>query len=1038
MMKTFLKIAGAIALLLLLFIIGLNLYFTDDRLRDTLMPYINESVGRTVEVESMSVTFLSTFPKPGITLNKLRIPDQTESDTLLALEELTASVDLFPLFRNEVHISELSAQSPYFNYTIYPDSTTNIDFFFEEEQPADTSSSIVVDIPYFELSEGTVNYHDQTSELQLKGRQINGDLSLSYDELINNSMHLEIGALSAIVDSASYFEDLAFTFDQESTIDTEAETLALDEGTLSVRGLSLQLAGSMENWSTKPSVDLSINSSSDNIGELLLLVPPEYEEQVRNLETNGSFAINGTIKGTIDEELPRFDLAIEVNDGFIQNPDLPQPIENINLEAQATNDLITIATLSANAENNRLSGSGTLNDPLEEDGTFVFDFITDLNLSTLHQFYDISTFDIEEMSGQLNVDATAEGKRNAPEEITFDGLAKLTEGTLKFIDVPKTIENITIDAQGTQSEFNISDFRLQAGPNTFDMQGTINYLFDENQRTIDLNTNLDFDLATLKEFYPIDEDTLKLRGQLTANASLNGKAEQIEQAVQKGTIKLSDGLIQHQSLDNPIQEITFSSTLDGPTLNISEASFITGDNNLSADGTVTNYLSDNRSIDLNISGKAMLEEITNYYDLEPGITTLNGAGDLNIRARGPLSQPDELQLNGGISLQEVNMAGDNLVQPVSNLNGKLKLNPQNATLSSLNFNLGSSDISIQGTLTDYMAYLKNPNERSSTPRLQGSFSSSHLNLDELIDWTDTTRVEMPIHLPDLRSTVDADIKEMILTGITMTNVQGNASTTPEQIALDQATANLLGGTVTGSLTWDVLRPDQTTISFSGNLDNLRAGSFFEEYPVLGEKSKLHQYVEGTFSAEVDYESGLNVYLEPQLPTSTMKGTFGMSKAVLEGHPVQVKLADRLNAGNLKRMALDKWESSYNLKDRLFTINDLSLTSGNIGVELNGNKHLVSEVMDYQMTLYLPSRFDKAIASVISDRALKALKQEDGTTMLPLRVSGSPSNINVTPDQEVIEPKIKNFFKDKGRDVLKNIFNRNAPKDTTNADTTSEN
>jgi hypothetical protein len=1038
MMKTFLKIAGAVALLLLLFVIGLNLYFTDDKLKNTIMPYIDESVGRPVQVESMSVTLFKTFPNPGIEVNNLQVPGDTEEDTLLSMEQFVAGVKLFPLFRNEINITELILTKPQFTYKLYADSTTNLDFLTEEE--TDTSSAgYNISIPYFQVTDGHFGYRDFTTNTSADLNDVDGNLSLAYADSIQSSIDMEVGEFHATVDSVEYLSGLPVRLTQESVIHTDNEQVRLTEGTLAIRGLEMDLTGSLSNWSKAFTVDLNFSSSTDNFGDLLRLVPEAYAESIEGLESSGTLDLGGSVQGPITaDSIPRFDVRVHVEDGYLKDPDLPQPIEDIQISANATNELVTIQTFNALAGSNSLSGSGTLNNPLEDNGTFDLDFVADVDLSTVHQFYDISEMDIEQLGGQLDIDANAEGQLDQPENAIFDGKAILADGLLKYQDVLEAIRNINIDAAGTQELFTINSLSLQAAENSLSANGEIQHLLDENNRYINMDTNLKFNLATIKEFYPIDEDTLRMEGILTAQAILNGQADQIERAVQKGTIKLSNGFIQHKSLDNPIQEITFNSTLNGPTLNISEASFITGDNNLSADGNITNYLSDNRSINLNISGEAMLQEITNYYNLEPGITTLNGVGDLNIRARGPLNQPEELQLTGDISLQEVNMAGDNLVQPVSNLNGKLKLNPQNATLSSLNFNLGSSDINIQGTLTDYMAYLKNPKERSSTPRLQGSFSSSHLNLDELIDWTDTTRTEMPIHLPDLRSTVDADIKEMILTGITMKNVRGKASTTPEQIALDQATANLLGGTATGSLTWEVLRPDQTTISFSGKLDNLRAGSFFEEYPVLGEKSKLHQYLEGTFNAEVDYESGLNVYLEPQLPTSTMEGTFGMSKAVLEGHPVQVKLAERLNAGNLKRMALDKWESSYNLKNRLFTINNLSLTSGNIGVELDGNKHLVSEVMDYQMTLYLPSRFDKAIASLISDRALKALKQEDGTTMLPLRVSGSPSNINVTPDQEVIGPKIKNFFKDKGRDVLKNIFNRNTPKDTTTADTTSGN
>src|SRR5699024_8157608 len=129
----------------------------------------------------------------------------------------------------------------------------------------------------------------------------------------------------------------------------------------------------------------------------------------------------------------------------------------------------------------------------------------------------------------------------------------------------------------------------------------------------------------------IDEDTLTMRGMLDANINLKGQAEQITEAIQSGSITLSNGFIDHKSLGKPIQNITLQSSLEGPAINIGEASFETGDNNLSVEGNITNYLSESRSIDLQINGQANLSQIPVYYDLKPNITKLNGLADLALR-----------------------------------------------------------------------------------------------------------------------------------------------------------------------------------------------------------------------------------------------------------------------------------------------------------------------------------------------------------------------------------------------------------------------
>jgi hypothetical protein len=153
----------------------------------------------------------------------------------------------------------------------------------------------------------------------------------------------------------------------------------------------------------------------------------------------------------------------------------------------------------------------------------------------------------------------------------------------------------------------------------------------------------------------------------------------------------------------------------------------------------------------------------------------------------------------------------------------------------------------------------------------------------------------------------------------------------------------------------------------------------------------------------------------------MNGDFGMTKARLKGHPLQEKLASLLKAKELRNIALDEWKSTYTLKNSIFNIKDLRLTSGNIGMELNGDQHLVKETIDYHTKLFLPGRYKNAIASVISKQAAEALTQENGTIMVPLRVTGTQQNPKIVPDKEVIGPIVKDYLKKKAGDVLKNLF-----------------
>jgi hypothetical protein len=912
-MKTFLKIVAAVFILLIIIIVGLNLYFTDDRLKSTVMPHVNEAVGRTVEVESMSLTFFSTFPQPGISINKMSVPGATETDTLLSLDQLVASVELFSLMGDQINISEIALRNPTFTYTINQDGSTNLDFLMsDEEAQQDTSAGYAINIPYFELTGGTFRYRDATTNTSVSLDDLNANISLQYADLIRSTVDLELGGLSATVGETTYFNGLPLSLSQQSTVDIDNEKLTLDNGTFSIRGLALNLSGSISDWSNSLSGDLKFRSSSDNFGELLRLIPEEYSQYTSGLETQGALSIDGTLQGPLmGSELPDFNMSVAVTDGYIKNPDLPKPIQNIQLKANASNKMLSIDIFTAQAGENNMSANGQIAEPMAEAGQLSMDMQANMNLSTINEFYDITQFGINKMGGQLQVDAT-----------------------------------------------------------------------------------------------------------------LRGQTNQIERAVQSGQISLRNGFISHQSISKPLENITLESTLNGPTLSITKASFTSGNNQLSTSGSISNYLSNNRTLDVTLTGNAALDQITDYYDLAPSITELTGQADLDLQASGPIANPAEMQFDGQLTVQDVDMEGDALVQPVTNLSGELTLSPTTATLQSLAFNIGSSDIALNGSLQDYMTYLKSENDRTATPNLKGSYESTRLNMDELIDWSDTTTAPTPIHLPDLSSSVTAQIDTLIVTGVTMTNLDAQAGTNPSQIKLNNASIELLGGSATGSFVWDVPQPNRTNITFNGSLNGLQAGKFFSEYQVLGEKSNFHEYITGAFSANVDYSSELDEYLEPDITTTNMSGNFGMTKARMKGHPLQTNLASLLKANELNNLALDEWKSTFSLENSIFTIKNLRLTSGDIGMELNGTQHMVKNTIDFQTKLFLPSRFKKGIASVITKKAADALTQDNGTIMVPLRITGTQENPKIVPDKEVIGPVVKDFLKNKAGDLLKGLFDGN--------------
>jgi hypothetical protein len=908
-MKIFLKVVGGIILFFAALFIGLSLYFNSSRLKKMVVPRLQATVGRSVNIDHMSLSFFKTFPNPAVKIDRMSIAGKTKADTLLSLKHLAIGIKLFPLLSHHINITELDLDEPNFTYIVYPDSSTNIDFLFDE---SDTSSSgYDVAIPHFYIHNGNLGYIDSTSQTKASANQLNGSLSLSYADSISSQIDLTISGLSASKGGESYFSRLPVSLKEKSTLYSDDEMMHLNKGYLSIHGLKMSLTGDVKNWSQTPKVNLHFKSSSDNFGELLQLLPESYDSYTKGLQTKGSLKLNGTINGKIEEKtLPSFDIKMAVRDGYIKDPDLSQPIKNIQFTARAANKLLTVDTLHAIAGKNKLSGSGSLEDPLKDNGAFQADFLADVDLSTVHQFYDLSEMDVDKLNGKLHADASLRGHLNKLGDMLFSGKMALSDGLIKYKGLPKALSPVNIDINGSQKLMYIHHFEVHAGQNKISAQGTIHNLADKRRRSVNMDINMNANLATLKNYYPINTDSLQLKGTLAANAKLNGKAAEIEQAIQSGSFQIKNGAI---------------------------------------------------------SGKA--------YSL-----------------------------------------------PITNLNVKLKLSPSKATLNTMKANIGSSDINIHGSLTHYLALLDGNDNPKDIPSLRGSFSSNNLNLDELMPQSNDTSSFYP-QLPDLKTHLSANVKKLEIAGIAMKNLHVQAETTPKQVHLSKASVQLFNGKASGTMLWKIPKQGPSTFHFKGSLDRLQLASFFKQYHILGEDSQFYKYITGHFSANADYTTKLDTSLNPIIKTSALDGSFGMDKAHIKGHPVQKKLVQFTHLNALKDLTLDSWKSHLSIKDKVLTIKDLSITSNNIGMELNGTEQLINGNTDFHVSLHLPPELNGKLGSVLNGQVSKLLTQSNGSFALPLKITGQYNQLSVKPDKSQIQSRLKKEGKHKAKNTIKNLFNR---------------
>jgi len=941
------------------------------------------------------------------------------------------SVNLMPLLRGEVSVHRLQIDRPEFTYIVYRDGTTNLDDFIPEEVEEDPEEMELMDLELSEIiiTGGRFGYTDYQSRNSVQLDDLNLRSSLRFTEVLESTLELTLGSLDVIMDGQRMVTGLGFSLSQTSVLDMDGEVLNIQDGQLNLLGLGLTLEGSVSDWGGgEPMVDLRIASESDDFGALLDLIPPEYEDLVGDLETGGSLDLVVTLQGRFTEEdVPVFEARAAITDGYIRHSDVPERISNITLLADAGNDLITIHTFEATAGETRVSATAEIRNPLEDTAQFSFNGSMNGDLSTAERYVPLAEFDITSLAGLIEIVASANGPLRTPEESQFDVTVKLTDGRIVHTEVARPIEDIMVDLHGTQREVRIERATARSSDNFVSATGRITSPLDMDAATFRLNGEVALDLATIKEYVPIDEDTLAMRGNIKMSGSANGRVSEPDQASFDMNVELADGYLSHRDLGQAIEHLTATARITDREVSISESSVRSGSNRFTMSGSIREYMEENAAFDLRINGLLALGEMNAYFPLEDehGLV-MDGSVNSNVRLRGRIDDLEAIRLDGNVTAENVNMTSPDLMLPLKDLNGELVFRGDDLDTREVTFLFGESDYYLSGTVQRYKALMNEPGEADPAV-FSGRFRSEFFNADEFMDFEELPEPEpFDAWLPNMSGSLDVEIKRMQFFAMEATDIRGTIEMSPKYIRSNDARLAMYGGTMNGRFQWDVFAVDHTGFTFAGNLVNMRVEQLFSDFN-LGGRSKLAEHVNANINASTDFYAEFDEFMEMDMVRLRAAGDFGMEEARISEHPTQVSLANLLGLSELRDLSLDQWTAKYDISDGTMTLEDFNLTSRELGLYLSGTHNLIEDRLDYRAEVVMPRTWANRLGDLIPSQGVDALTRDDGKLVLPVSILGSSESPRPGFDDSAVRDRIEESLRDRaeeeGREIIDGVLDR---------------
>ena len=473
---TFRKVVSIILISLAVIILAagvfLKVFLSDERLRATIEPMLEEALSRDVSIERFEFRLLRSFPDISVGIDSLVIHTPDRPD-LASIDRIWVDVPLWPLLQSRVVVKQLEIQAPKILVEVYDDLSTNLIEFSSEGEgaaPAEESTVHEISLERIEIIEGEVAYVHADGTLLAVGA-LNGILSANLTDLLALSGSVNAGSIFYETGGIPYADGWPVSLDLDANVHLDSAWLAINSANLSLDELGLAIQGRVTDWdSDRIGVDLSLNALEASVPALWSLLPAAVTKDIEGLQGSGRVSVEATILGDIaEEELPALNARIVLEDGSVQYPGLPEPITGLSLFARVTNDELNVGRLTAKTATASLDASGIVRNFASPSLTADIDL--DANLAAIDSYYPLD--DSTELQGRLVADATIEGPLSNPAGLTGNGLVTFEDISYASPNLEQSVEHLQGYARLDQNTIRLENLSLTSGRSDFRFDGQL-------------------------------------------------------------------------------------------------------------------------------------------------------------------------------------------------------------------------------------------------------------------------------------------------------------------------------------------------------------------------------------------------------------------------------------------------------------------------------------------------------------------------------------------------------------------------------------
>ncbi|MFT3947108.1 MAG: AsmA-like C-terminal region-containing protein [Agriterribacter sp.] len=754
MVKKILKISGIVLAVLPVLAFMLPFIFKD-KITGIVKTQINKNLNAKVDFKDVNISLFRHFPRLAVGLENLDVTgiEDFSKDTLIAAERIDVALNLMSLFGNKMNIYSITVDKPRIHAIVNKGGKANWDIARPDTTTtaAEEASDFNMQLNKYEINNGYISYNDIPGNMSAEISNLNHSGSGDFtSDLFTLATKTSADAVNFTYTNIPYLVNAKAALEADIRVDNKQSKYTFKTDDIVLNDLKLATEGYFQFVNdTTYGMDITFNAPSTDFKTLLSLVPAIYKNDFNKIKTSGKAIFNGFVKGEYNSvKIPAYNINLDVENGFFQYPDLPQPVKNINIAMKVNNpDGVTDNTVVDISKGHIEFGSDPFDFTLLLKKPVTDQYIDvnvkgKLNLAQVTKFVKLSGD--TKLSGLLDADATAKGNvavitRQKPGPFTANGFINITDLNYSSKDFPQPVKNSSVQIQFENPDgvpdhtvINIPAGHIEIGSDPVDFNVLLKT--PASDPSFDGRAKGKFNLGTVSQFTTLEAGT-SVSGIINADVAFKGNKSSIDKSEYEkintaGTLSVS-GLV-YKSKDYPggvqVDEAAFTFNPKNITLNNLKAAYLKS--NITANGSVDNaigYALKDEPIAGTLNVKADKLNLNDFMGTEPATAD---------SAKAAASEPFVVPKNIAFTL---NAAVDKLTYDkvdYNNLRGTVAIKDQTVTLKDVQMDALDGKIAVSGSYST-KASTKNP-------AISLTYDVSNLNAEKTFFAFNTIQKLMPV------------------------------------------------------------------------------------------------------------------------------------------------------------------------------------------------------------------------------------------------------------------------------------------------------